>query len=93
MEGPRLQAITTRYGRKLRRLAASDHIVKAAGVVPYAQAVLVPELAVRLVKEDMGVPDETARQILRETMDLGEKLNFALNDKVPVPEESEAEVQ
>ena len=54
-------------------------------MVPYAQAVLVPELAVRLVKEDMGVPDETARQILRETMDLGEKLNFALNDKVPVP--------
>ncbi|PWY95498.1 hypothetical protein BO94DRAFT_482040 [Aspergillus sclerotioniger CBS 115572] len=85
--GKMLQAITTRYGRRLRRLAVSDHIVKTAGVVPYAQAVLVPELAVRLVKEDLGVPDETARQILRETMDLGEKLNFALNDKVPVPEE------
>ncbi|PYI06313.1 hypothetical protein BO78DRAFT_429777 [Aspergillus sclerotiicarbonarius CBS 121057] len=85
--GKMLQAITTRYGRKLRRLAASDHIVKAAGVVTYAQAVLVPELAVRLVKEDMGVADETARQILRETVDIGQKLNFALNDKVPVPED------
>lgn len=82
----RLQALTTRFSRKLRRLAASDHIVKSAGVVGYAQAVLVPELAVRLVKEDMGVSDEDARQILRDSIDLGEKLNFALNDNVPIPE-------
>ncbi|KAE8133032.1 RTC4-like domain-containing protein [Aspergillus pseudotamarii] len=85
--GKMLQALTTHFSRKLRRLAASDHIVKSAGVVGYAQAVLVPELAVRLVKEDMGVSDEAARQILRDSIDLGEKLNFALNDKVPIPEE------
>ncbi|KNG82662.1 hypothetical protein ANOM_009510 [Aspergillus nomiae NRRL 13137] len=87
--GKMLQALTTRFSRKLRRLAASDHIVKSAGVVGYAQAVLVPELAVRLVKEDMGVSDEAARQILRDSIDIGEKLNFALNDKVPIPEELE----
>ncbi|THC93799.1 hypothetical protein EYZ11_006717 [Aspergillus tanneri] len=69
--------------------AASDHIVKKAGVVPYAQAVLVPELAVRLVKEDMGVNDESARQILRDSIDLGEKFNFALDDKVPIPVDEE----
>ncbi|PWY72357.1 hypothetical protein BO70DRAFT_431737 [Aspergillus heteromorphus CBS 117.55] len=89
--GKMLQAITTRYARKLRRLAADDHIVKTAGVVGYAQAVLVPELAVRLVKEDMDVTDEAARQILRETIDIGEKLNFALNDRVPVPVPEEEE--
>ncbi|KAE8371795.1 RTC4-like domain-containing protein [Aspergillus bertholletiae] len=82
-----LQALTRRFSRKLRRLAASDHIVKSAGVVGYAQAVLVPELAVRLVKEDMEVSDEVARQILRDSIDIGEKLNFALNDEVPIPEE------
>ncbi|PYH94228.1 hypothetical protein BO71DRAFT_398994 [Aspergillus ellipticus CBS 707.79] len=87
--GKMLQAITTRYGRKLRRLAADDHIVKTAGVVGYAQAVLVPELAVRLVKEDLGVDDEAARQILRDTIDIGEKLNYAPNDTVPVPETEE----
>ncbi|KAE8349905.1 RTC4-like domain-containing protein [Aspergillus coremiiformis] len=87
-----LQALTTRFSRRLRRLAASDHIVKSAGVVGYAQAVLVPELAIRLVKEDMGVNDETARQILRDSIDIGEKLNFALNDKVPIPEEVEESV-
>ncbi|RHZ66391.1 RTC4 family protein [Aspergillus thermomutatus] len=85
----RLQALTARFSRKLRRLAAEDHIVKKAGPVIYAQAVLVPELAVRLVKEDMGVDVDSARQILRESIEIGEKLNFAPNDVVPIPVEPE----
>lgn len=72
---------------KLRRLATSDHIVKQAGVVGYAQSVLVPELAVRLVKEDMGVNDDAARQILRESIPLGEKLNPAVDDEIAIPED------
>ncbi|KAL2871067.1 RTC4 family protein [Aspergillus lucknowensis] len=87
--GKMLQAITSRFARKLRRLAAEDHIVKQAGVVVYAQAVLVPELAVRLIKEDMKVDDDSARQIMRESIEVGEKLNFALNDTVPVTEEKD----
>lgn len=83
----RLHALTTRFSRTLRRLAADDHIVKKTGVVGYAQHVLVPELAMRLVKEDMGVNDEAARTILRESIEIGEKLNFALNDTVPIPVE------
>ncbi|KAI9043272.1 RTC4 family protein [Aspergillus affinis] len=86
-----LHALTSRFSHKLRRLAASDHIVKTAGVVGYTQAVLVPELAVQLVKEDMDVNDESARQILRESIDIGEKFNFTLNDKVSVPEEEPEE--
>ncbi|KAL4911296.1 hypothetical protein BDW74DRAFT_7348 [Aspergillus multicolor] len=82
-----LQRLTTRYSRKLRRLAADDHIVKKAGVVGYTQAVLVPELAVRLVKEDMGVDDASARKIMRDSIDLGEKVNPAPNDFVPVGEQ------
>ncbi|KAF9883145.1 hypothetical protein FE257_004065 [Aspergillus nanangensis] len=87
--GKMLQALTTRFSRTLRRLAASDHIIKNAGVVGYTQAVLVPELAVRLVREDMGVNAESARVILRESMDIGEQLNFALNDEVPLAEEDD----
>ncbi|KAL6229907.1 hypothetical protein BDW75DRAFT_84081 [Aspergillus navahoensis] len=81
-----LQRITTRYSRKLRRLAAEDHIVKQAGVVGYTQAVLVPELAIRLIKEDMGVDDASARKIMRDSIDIGEKMNPAPNDFVPVEE-------
>lgn len=82
-----MQLLTDRFAVKLRRLATSDRIVKQAGVVGYAQSVLVPELAIRLVKEDMGVSDDTARQILRESISLGEKLNPALDDEVPIPED------
>lgn len=85
----RLQALTDRFSLKIRRLAASDHIVKTAGVTGYAQLVLVPELAMRLVKEDMGVSDDSARQILRDSMVLGAELNPELNDAVPVPAEEE----
>ncbi|KAL4982855.1 RTC4-like domain-containing protein [Aspergillus falconensis] len=84
-----LQRITTRYSRKLRRLAAEDYIVKQAGVVGYTQAVLVPELAIRLIKEDMGVDDASARKIMRDSIDVGEKMNPAPNDVVPVEEENE----
>jgi len=85
----RLNAVTTRFSNKLRRLSATDNLVKTAGVAGYAQAVLVPELAVLLVKEDMNVSDEEARQILRESIDIGEKLNAAPNDVVPIPPEEE----
>jgi hypothetical protein len=81
-----LQRITTRYARKLRRLAAEDHIVNQAGVVGYTQTVLVPELAIRLIKEDMGVDDASARNIMRESINLGEKMNPAPNDIVPAME-------
>lgn len=79
--------MTTHFAPQLRRLAAADNIVKTAGVAGYAQAVLVPELAVRLVKEDMNIDDDqSARQILRDSISIGEKLNAQLNDVVPVPE-------
>ncbi|CAG8262812.1 unnamed protein product [Penicillium salamii] len=80
-----LDAVIARFSRSLRRLAATDRIVKTAGVAGYAQCVLVPELAMRLVKQDMGVDDEEARQIMRESMDIGQKLNPEANDVVPVP--------
>lgn len=87
----RLHIVSSRFSRHLRRLAAFDHIVKTAGVAGYAQSVLVPELAMRLVKEDMGVSDESARKIMRESITIGEKMNPALNDVVHVPEDQKIE--
>jgi hypothetical protein len=54
-------------------------------VAGYAQSVIVPELAMRLVAQDMNVDDENARQIMRDSMEIGERLNPELNDVVPVP--------
>lgn len=87
----RLQAVTTHFGHKLSSLAVVDNVVKAAGVAGYAQSVLVPELAVRLVKEDLSVDDESARQILRDSIGVGEKLNAQQNDVIPIPKELEEE--
>lgn len=78
--------MTIEFSRTLRRLAATDNLINTAGVTGYAQAVLVPELSVLLVKEDMGVDDQEARQILRESIEIGEKLNPAPNDVIPVQE-------
>lgn len=78
-----------RFAVKMSRLAKYDSIIQKAGPAVYAQSVLVPELAVRLVKEDMNVDDDAARQILRESIKLGQKVNPAPDDVVPIPEEAE----
>ena len=65
----------TTFSSQIRRLAATDKIISSGGVSGYVQAVLVPELAVLLVKEDMGVDDEEARVILQESIEIGDLLN------------------
>jgi hypothetical protein len=66
-------------------------VVQNAGVASYAQCVLVPELAMRMVKKDMNVGDETARQIMRDSMEIGMKLNPETNDVVQVSNEETGE--
>jgi hypothetical protein len=67
--------IISNFSSHIRRLAATDKIISSGGVSGYVQAVLVPELAVLLVKEDMGVDDEEARGILQESIEIGDLLN------------------
>ena len=64
------------FSNLLRRLGTKDKlVVSSGGVTGYMQAVLVPELAVALVREDMGVDADKARAILKESADLGELVN------------------
>ncbi|KAJ5893755.1 hypothetical protein N7495_005446 [Penicillium taxi] len=87
-----LELLMERFSVTLRRLAKNDRLIAEATIVGYAQSVLVPELGVRLIKEDMGVDDETARQIMRESIDIGQRVNPAQNDVVhyePKDEEDE----
>ena len=67
--------IIARFSTKLRRLAGSDKLISAGGVSGYVQAVLAPELAVMLVMDDMRVDEDGAREILRESVDIGNLLN------------------
>lgn len=47
-----------------------------------------PELSVLLVKEDMGIGDESARQILRESMEIGDRVNSDESDVIEWVEET-----
>ncbi|KAH8700420.1 RTC4-like domain-containing protein [Talaromyces proteolyticus] len=82
-----LTAVTAKFSRRLRQLATMDNILKTAGPAAYSQAVLVPELTVLLIKEDMKVDSQEAREILRDSMDVGNRLNGAENDMIHVDQD------
>jgi hypothetical protein len=63
------------FGPELHERALTDGLMRTIGIGHYVITVLVPELAVMLVKEDMKVCDESARQILQESGRLGEVLH------------------
>ena len=88
----RADNVMSRFARKLRRLAASDKLVSSGGVSGYVQAVLVPELAVLLIMDDMRVDAEKAREVMRESVDIGNLLNEEEDEVITDPgpvEESE----
>ncbi|GAB7364150.1 hypothetical protein MBLNU230_g4701t1 [Neophaeotheca triangularis] len=58
-----------------RRDAAMASSGVGGGVSGYVQAVLVPEMAARLVGEDLGVEVERARGVLEESAEVGALLN------------------
>lgn len=78
--------ILSRFADELRDLAVSDALIAASGVAGgvsgFVQAVLVPEVAVALVKEDMSVDEKRAREILKESLHLGELLNEEVQERV-----------
>lgn len=82
--------IIARFSSKLRRLAGSDKLISAGGVSGYVQAVLAPELAVMLVMDDMGVDEDEAREILRESVEIGNLLNEE-EDEILVATHSEVD--
>ena len=63
------------FGCDLCRRAITDRLVRITGVADYVVTVLVPELAVMLIKEDMRACDEEARRVLRESARIGETLH------------------
>jgi hypothetical protein len=74
------------FADELRDLAVSDSLIGASGITGgvsgFVQAVLVPEVAVALVKEDMSVDEKRAREILKESLELGDLLNEEAHERV-----------
>lgn len=70
------------FSDTVRKRAVEDHLVSARTYTGYVQSVLVPELAVRLIMDDMDVDEEGARQIMQESGDLGDVLHEETRDVV-----------
>jgi hypothetical protein len=84
-------SITTYMTIALKQELKRDKVARAAGVGGYVNAVLVPELAVRLVMEDMNLQDERqARDVLNESSNVGILLNA--DDENATREDEDAEL-
>ena len=59
----------------LWNMSGTDRILAASGVAAYIQVVLVPEIGSHLIQADMKVSLEDARQILRDSANIGELIN------------------
>ncbi|EFW99595.1 hypothetical protein CMQ_7963 [Grosmannia clavigera kw1407] len=84
------EAIVQRFSVVLRRQAVQDPLIAARGYLQFVQDVLVPELAVRLIMEDMGVGAEGARQILGESVAMGELMHEDVDVVTDGEDEDEA---
>ncbi|CAK7201064.1 hypothetical protein SEUCBS139899_003765 [Sporothrix eucalyptigena] len=89
-------AIVQRHAKTLRRRAVEDPLVAARGMVQFVQAVLVPELAVQLIREDMlaggggGGLDE-ARRVLHESAAIGEEVMEEERDVIEDDDDEDGE--
>ncbi|KAI9720036.1 MAG: hypothetical protein M1812_003163 [Candelaria pacifica] len=85
--GPRgarkmMDNIMRAFSPKLRKLATTDKAISSRGVSGFAQLVLVPELAVLLIKVDMHVKEERAREILEDSIEIGDLLCEEEDDEI-----------
>ncbi|KAJ2978695.1 hypothetical protein NUW58_g7416 [Xylaria curta] len=92
--GPRgLQAMTEfimgTLSDVIRRRAVEDKLISARTYTGYVQTVLVPELTVRLIMEDMSVTEERARDVLEESVEIGELLHEEARDVVKIDRREE----
>lgn len=69
------EVILSELGGILNQYGSKDALITKSGAAAFTQTVLVPELAVRLIMQDMKVGEERAAEIMIETVGIGELLN------------------
>ncbi|KAH7376483.1 RTC4-like domain-containing protein [Plectosphaerella cucumerina] len=72
--------IIEHFSERLREKAVDDQVISGRGTTVFVSKVLVPELATRLIMEDMSVGLRDARQILVESVDMGDLLQDDVAD-------------
>lgn len=88
--GPRGQRLMTESIMSLLRAEikeSTDPVVLTSGPATFVQAVLVPEVAVRLIMEDLLCDRERAEEVREATGEMGGLLNEEVEDRVDIGEE------
>jgi hypothetical protein len=76
------ESIMRKFTRQLKERAPADPVMAARGFAGFVQSVLVPEVTVLLIMEDMTVDVERAREILIESVAVGELVHEEVKDVV-----------
>lgn len=69
------EVVTDVFSNLLRKRAPIDTRISGRGHTGFVQSVLVPELAVRLIQEDLSLGEDQARKVMTESRAVGEILN------------------
>ncbi|CAN8099267.1 unnamed protein product [Discula destructiva] len=69
------EVVTERFSGLLRKRAPIDTRISGRGYTGFVQSVLVPELAVKLIQEDLSLDEAKARELMIESRAVGEILN------------------
>lgn len=69
------ETITGTFSNLLRKRAPLDIRISGRGYTGFVQSVLVPELAVKLIQEDLSLGEDQARLVMEDSRVVGEILN------------------
>lgn len=86
------EAVMALLSKEIKR--CSDAVVQTSGPATFVQAVLVPEVAVRLIMEDCRCDWDVAEEVRERTYEMGVLLNEEIEDSIELGiggEESEGE--
>jgi len=83
--------IMGRFTKLLKKRMVEDRVMSARGFTPFVQMVLVPEVVTRLIMEDLDVGEERAREVLGESVEVGELLCEEVEDVVEARGETDSE--
>ncbi|CAG8975684.1 hypothetical protein HYALB_00007887 [Hymenoscyphus albidus] len=72
--------IMNKHTDLIKKRAPKDTLMSARGVTGFVQSVLVPEVAVLLIKEDMKISIEEARDLLAESARMGELVHEEMRE-------------
>ncbi|KAF3046462.1 hypothetical protein E8E12_009693 [Didymella heteroderae] len=81
------EAVMSLLNTEIKR--STDPVVMTSGPATFVQAVLVPEVAVRLIMEDLQCDQERAEEVREATFEMGGLLNEEIEDSVEVEEGEE----